>query len=295
MKKIMSIIFILLMMLSFNVYADSGFDASYESSSSPISSVISALSSCGTLIIQLIISKPGDEDYMVYYAITTVICIIVFLIFTNIYLFKLNDKRKKTIVVLGISLLPTLVFTSICLLTELILFIYILLLIIYIIVFKIITNKLFKKRLELKIEEIKKKDKYWNIDTINEKAFDIYKNVQLAWMNFELDKVKDVISEKIYKEYETSLNSLLNDNRKNIMDEIEFKSNEILNVNLNKYIEEIECKMIITCKDYVINKDEQVIKGKKDKINTYTYKLTFNKKINTNKYVLVEKKIMKQK
>ena len=59
-------------------------------------------------------------------------------------------------------------------------------------------------------------------------------------------------------------------------------------------IETIECEMQVTCIDYIIDNEEKLIKGKKDKFCNYTYRLVFNKDLSNNKYTLIEKKMLKQ-
>ncbi len=292
MKKVLLILF--LMFIPFSVNADSGFDSNYNSNSSG-SDAIGSLTSVASPVLNLIGSDPSQADYESNHLILGIICIIVFYIFTNIYLFKLNDKKKKAIVILGISLIPTILFGLFCLLTNLILILYAVILVIYIIIFKIVTSKKLKKRFNQNMELVKEKDKKFGIEKLNEETFDIYKKIQLAWMNFELNKVKNLISEEIYEKYQKQLDKLKKDNQKNMMENIEFKSNKIANIKLEDNIETIDLNMNITCFDYVVDNEENVIKGKKDKVKDYTYLLVFQKDIKTNKYTLVKKKMLKQK
>ena len=290
-KKYIMLLLVLAITFPYITSADSGLDAGYGSSSSE---GIGSLSSLVTPAFKLVASNPGDSDYGSNHIILSVICIIVFYIFTNVFAFKLNNKKKKPIIVLAINLIPTLVFSLLCLLTKLPLYIYIIVLIPYIIVFYIITKKKLKKRLQDNISLVKEKDKKFDLDKLNEEVFEVYKNIQIAWMNFDLDSIKENISEKIYEDYSKKLEKLKKDNQKNIMDSIEFKSNELVNLNIEDNVITMECKLSVTCIDYIVNNEDKVIKGKKDKKRNYTYKLIFNKKVNSNKYVLIEKKIIKQ-
>ena len=114
-------------------------------------------------------------------------------------------------------------------------------------------------------------------------------------MNFELDSIKDIISEEIYNKYQTQLEKLKADKKKNIMEDIQYKSNKITDIKIENNIEIVECEMKVTCYDYIINNEEKVVKGKKDKKINYLYSLTFNKNLNDNKYILVGKRMLKQK
>lgn len=292
MKKIMNFIIMLLVCFTSTVYADSGLDASYDSNGA--SEIVGSLGSLASPVLKLFSNNPGDVDYKSSHIIVAVISIIIFYIFTCILVFKIF-KNKKAIIKLGISLIPTILFSILCLFTKLYLFIYLFISIIYMIISLITGSIIVKKRLKKEIEEAKKIDKKFDIDKINEDTFKLYKDIQNAWMNFELDKVKDVMSKEIYDKYSEQLDKLKKENKKNIMDQIEFKSNKITSIKIDNNIEAIECNMNVTCIDYIVNNEDNLLKGKRDKKNNYTYKLVFNRNIKTNKYVLIEKKMKKQK
>ena len=296
-KSIISYILILILMLStVKVNADSGFDANYDSGSA--GEIISSVSSAASPALELVVSKPGDENFEAAQMIALVLCSIVVYIFTCIYIYKLFDngsKKKKVLLSMLISLLPAALCALFCLFIKLPVLLYIIITILYIITFIIITNIVIKRRINKKINSVKEIDKKFNIDNINKETFEVYKEVQYAWMDFDLNKLKKLICKELYDKYEEQLDKLKNDNQKNIMDNIEFKSNEITNIKIDNNIEIIECKMNVSCIDYIIDNEDKVIKGKKEKFNNYTYSLVFNKDLKTNKYVLIEKKMLKQK
>ena len=308
MKKIIMMskkLIILLMFLINIIYipiiakADSGLDASYESTASIADAGLSSGSSLISVFSELTKSQPTDEDYESYHIIVTVICAIICYIFTNIYIFKLDKtkpkKTKNIITLLIISLIPTIVFLACCLLTKLQLVFYFLVLIIYVIAFKIATKIILKNTLQRNLTIVKEIDEKFNEEEFNQEVFNIYKEIQLDWMNFELDKVKDLISDEIFNDYKTKLDDLKSNKQKNIMDKIEYKSNKITDIKIDNNKEIIECELNVTCNDYIIDNEEKVVKGKKDKTNNYLYKLVFNKDLNNNKYILVSKKMLKQK
>ena len=294
MKRFLKSILIisLFMVMPLRALADSGFDASYSSESSDI---VGSVLSIGSPAMQFMSAQPKDPDYKSYHIVVSVICIILFYVFTNIYVFKLNTKPKRRWAILGINIIPAAILSGFCLLTELQLFIYLILVGLYILIFKIITSIILKKRLKSELAIAKERDKIFDLEKINEATFKIYKDLQIAWMNMNLNDVKTVISIDILNKYKVLLADLKKDNQKNIMENIEFKSNKITSVKFDNNIEIIECSMNVTCNDYIVDNNGKVVKGKKDKKRDYTYKLVFNKDLKTNKYVLVEKKMTKQK
>ena len=293
-KKIFNVLVLLSLWLIPNVViADSGLDSDYKSSGSIIGGLIEVFFSLG----EIIGAKPGSEDYVVLRAIIAVICIIIFLIVTAIHIFKFGKKKKdkkEILIKLGISLIPTIIYSIICFGADLQLVLYIFILVIYIIALIITVKTMLKKQLIKEINMLKELDKSFNEEEFSNEAFNNYKEIQLAWCNFEIDKVKELISEEMYNKYTQKLEELKDKKQRNIMNEIECKSTKITNVSVDNDIE-IECEMEVDCYDYIIDDTEKVIKGKKDKKINYKYKLTFIKNIKNSKYILVEKKLSKTK
>lgn len=297
MQKIKQLfMFILLSIITIPVIvnADSGFDSNYKESSSVTEAIMSGGTSELSVLGELIQAQPGDKDYKACHIILGIICLLILYIVICVYIFKLDGTKKKNIkkvlTLLGIGLIPTLLFSLLFFLTKLQLILYIFILILLIIPYIIVSKNILKKRLKNKISKLKDFDK----DKFNQEVFEVYKDIQIAWMNFDYKKLKELVSEEIYEKYEKQLEELKSKNQKNIMDNIEFKSNKITDVIINDNIE-IECEMNVNCIDYIIDNEDKLIKGKKDKICNYTYRLVFTKDLKNNKYKLIEKKMLKQK
>ena len=130
---------------------------------------------------------------------------------------------------------------------------------------------------ELTDEEIYEKlGADFNINEFKKEIFKIYKDVQIAWMNNDIESVRDVLSDTIFNMYKTQLLTLEAKHQKNMMEDIEYMDSYITNiVNTNSY-KEIDVILGVTCKDYLITtKTNNVVRGNKNKINNYIYKLTF--------------------
>ena len=299
MKKINKLLLTILTFMPVIAYADSGLDSNYEKTGSIGETLVSVASSLFSFLGELLKINPGDKDYSTVHLVISIICIIVFYICTNICVFKLditrNKSKKRILILLLISLIPTVLFSLLCFLTNTYLIIYIFLLGIYIILFNIITSIILKIRLSIKINKVKKIDKDFNKKEINKELFNSYKNIQLAWMDSTLTILKDLVNKDIYSDYKTKLEELNKNNQKNIMSSIELKSNKITNIKIDNNIETIECEMNVICYDYIVDNEDKVIKGKNDKKYNYLYRLTFERNIKNNKYVLIEKQLLKIK
>lgn len=299
MKRIFLIILLSIITVPLIVNADSGFDSNYNSTTSTGEAIMSAGSSGLSFAGKLLSVGPTDKDYQACQIVISIICILTLYIVVCVYIFRLDGTKKKDIkkvlTLLGIGLIPTLIFSLFCFLTKLQLILYIFILLILIIPYAIVSKNILKKRLKNKILKVEELDKSFNEKDSSTEMFNQYKDIQVAWMNFDYRKLKNLVSEEIYIKYEKQLEELKSKNQKNIMDNIEFKSNKITDINIDNNIVTIECEMNVTCIDYIIDNEDKLIKGKKDKFYNYTYKLVFNKNLSTNKYTLIEKKMLKTK
>jgi len=297
-KKVVysSIIVIFIMLNSIVATADSGIDSNYQSSDSVIGSIVNSVFSLLSSMAQLLTEQPGSEDYATCHVIIAIISIIVFAAGTTIYVFKLDIRKNiKTIIKCEVSLIPTIVFSLWCSLTKLPLILYVFVLIIYIVPFIIISKKKIKNKLQKYIAEAKEIDKDFSDEEFSKEAFYIYKEVQLAWMNFEIEKLRKLISEEMFTKYQKQLEEFKDKKQKNIMNQIEYKSNKIVDMKIEDGIEMVKCNMNVTCYDYIIDDKEKVIKGKKDEKYNYLYELTFSRNMESDKYLLVGKKMKKIK
>ena len=290
-NRFLTLIFSFLIYYPTLVLADSGLESNYESSDSLIGGIINAVMSSFSFLIKLFSEKPGSEDYPTSHIIVSILCIIILYTVFAVYQFKLdNKKEKKAIIKLGISLIPTVLFALLCFLTKFYLIIYSLILTVIIVTYIIIMKVKIKRRFNNEKAKLLEIDKEFDEEQFNLDVFNVYRDIQLAWSSFNLDKVKNNISEDLYEDYSKKLEELKSKNQKNIMDNIEYKSNEIKDIIVNNKEATITCEIEVICNDYIINNEDKVIKGKIDKKYNYKYRLIINKK--DNNLILVKKKLL---
>ena len=292
-KKIISTVIIIILCSPIVVFADSGLDSTYDRIPSAAEIVMSGGSSGLSYIGDIIGSQPGDENYALFHIIVAIICILISYIITCVDAFKLYKKKRNlkiNLLLLIISLIPTVLLSLLCFLTSFPLILYMFILILYVVIISITTKIILKKRLK-KNKEILRELVNFDEDKFNKDAFNIYKEIQYAWMNFDNVKIKELVSKEISDKYKEKLEKLKSKNQKNIMDRIEFKSNKIKDIKIDNRDILYTCEMNVTCIDYIIDDKEKVIKGKKDKIYEYTYKLIYKQDIKTKKIILFGKKI----
>lgn len=107
-------------------------------------------------------------------------------------------------------------------------------------------------------------------------AFNIYKQIQFAWMNFDEETIRKCTTDEMYNMYLMQLDTLKVKNQKNIMYDIKY-----INSNIKERYEEngqetIVMNMNVSCYDFIIDtKTNKVVRGSSSKLNIYSYELTF--------------------
>ena len=111
-------------------------------------------------------------------------------------------------------------------------------------------------------------------------AFENYKDLQIAWMNFDYDKIKELVSDEMYNMYTNQLETLKIKNQQNIMSDIEFIEGYITDYKKVNNKETFKIYLSVSCYDYIINaKNNMTVRGNKNRKLTLSYILTFERSI----------------
>ena len=111
-------------------------------------------------------------------------------------------------------------------------------------------------------------------------AFNIYKELQFAWMNFDEDTIRKLTTDEMYNMYLMQLDTLKVKNQKNLMYDIRYLGSNIVNRYEDNGQETIIINMQVSCYDFLIDTNtKKVVRGIGSKINYYDYELTFVKTI----------------
>ena len=125
----------------------------------------------------------------------------------------------------------------------------------------------------------------FNINEFKQQAFNIYKDIQNSWMNFDTDTIRNLTTDELYNMYSSQLETLKLKGQKNIMNDISLMDIKIIDVQEVDDIITISVYLKVKCYDYVINeKTEEVVRGQDSNKVIIEYKLSFVKSAtNTNK------------
>lgn len=136
-----------------------------------------------------------------------------------------------------------------------------------------------QKRLE---DEIRKVIPDFTKDKFKPIVFEKYKEIQIAWMNFDYEALKKNLTDELYNMYHSQLEALKIKKQKNIMEGFSQEHFSLIDVNRNKDEISVKVRTTIHCYDYVVDDKNNVVRGNKDKQNTYYYEMTFVRSINSN-------------
>lgn len=159
--------------------------------------------------------------------------------------------------------------------------------VIFIVVF-VIANEISKRKTEanqtikskdMDLDLISKIDPNLNLYEFKNEAFNIYKDVQEAWMNLDDGKIRTLTTDELYNMYSMQLDTLRVKNEKNIMKEINLVTASLTNLKIENNIETATVIMTVNCYDYIVDSQNKVVRGNdKNKIEI-TYELTYIKSV----------------
>lgn len=113
-------------------------------------------------------------------------------------------------------------------------------------------------------------------------VFERYKDIQIAWMNFDYDTLRKLTTDEIYNSYKMQLDVLRMKKQKNIMKDFELKGVKIYKAeNVNGMLN-VSAYLNVEMYDYVTNENDKVVRGSSSKKINIEYEITFVKKENTN-------------
>lgn len=112
-------------------------------------------------------------------------------------------------------------------------------------------------------------------------TFDIYKKIQIAWMDFDYDTLKELTTNELYNLYKSELIALKAKKQKNIMENFSLLNFRVTDIEKGTDDVSIKVRMNVMCKDYVVDQNNTVMRGNKNRMVTYDYEMTFTKGLKT--------------
>lgn len=134
------------------------------------------------------------------------------------------------------------------------------------------------------INEIKKHLPDFDVNKFLSNGYNIYMRIEEAWMNFELDKVRDCITDEMFNMYESQLTSMEMKGEQNIMKDFKLLNSAITNANVQNDMLQVTTRYVIEFYDYITKKDtKQVVRGNSNRKIRMVYEMTFIEKLEKTK------------
>ena len=110
-------------------------------------------------------------------------------------------------------------------------------------------------------------------DDLNCEVFDMYMDINIAWMNKDLEPVRHLMTDELYNMYLMQLDTLIEANQTNIMKNFNLVSGHIVSKRKYNGVETIKMIFRVKCKDYIIDGNGRVISGDENVTWDYTYEM----------------------
>lgn len=106
-------------------------------------------------------------------------------------------------------------------------------------------------------------------------AYEIFYNVQKAWMNFDYEKLRTLVTDELFNTYQTELQTLELKGQKNIMRDFTVKHSSVLSHKEENNNTTIVISLNVSFYDYIVDSNGKVLRGKDTRKVTMFYHLTF--------------------
>lgn len=132
-------------------------------------------------------------------------------------------------------------------------------------------------------EEIKNIDSSIDSKEMNKIVSDIYVKVQKAWMDFDFDDLRKYTTDELFNMYNSQLKVLKAKKQKNIMENITFVTGRIIDIDISNGVEKVKMFVTFELKDYVVDSNNNVVRGNKNITNSIDYLITLNRNMEKEK------------
>lgn len=108
-----------------------------------------------------------------------------------------------------------------------------------------------------------------------EDCYNIFCQIQIAWMNFDYNTLRSLVTDELFNSYQNQLNVLNLKGQKNIMANFSYQGGRILSRQTNGTIETVVIRLAVSFNDYVVDQNNNVVRGNANRLLNMQYELTF--------------------
>ena len=127
-------------------------------------------------------------------------------------------------------------------------------------------------------EEIEALDSTIDGKELMDQVFKMFVDEQMAWMNFDYEGLRKILSDELYNNYKMQLETMEVGMEKNIMDDIVFVDGGVISIKKTDLTEEVQVKLHVRMRDYIINTaDGKPKHGDPNKVMDNNYIITLER------------------
>ena len=115
---------------------------------------------------------------------------------------------------------------------------------------------------------------YWQNFTDNI-VYKYFMEIYAAWTELKWQKIRHLISDRLYDAYNFWIESYKNESLQNRLDNIKISKIDMAAIETDKYYEAFTVRIFASCYDYVVDKDGKVIGGSKKQLRYFSEYWTF--------------------
>ena len=145
-------------------------------------------------------------------------------------------------------------------------------------------NRIVVTNNEQAISEIKKYIPSFDVNKFLLNGYSIFVKIEEAWMNFDLEKVRDCITDEMFNMYESQLTSMEMNGEQNIMRDFKLINSAITQASKQNNMLQVKARYTVEYYDYIINRNTKaVVRGNSNRKIRMVYEFTFIKDIENKK------------
>lgn len=119
--------------------------------------------------------------------------------------------------------------------------------------------------------------KYANTNNkdILKQAYQIFYDVQMAWMNFDYNRLRELVTDELYNMYYNELETLRLKGQRNIMEGFKINNISVVSNTEENNIITYGINLSVNFFDYIVDSNGRVVRGSKNSYISMTYLLNF--------------------
>lgn len=122
----------------------------------------------------------------------------------------------------------------------------------------------------------------FNLEEFKNTVFEKYKEIQIAQMNFDYATLRKNCDDSLYQMYHSQLDNLRQKRQKKIMSHFRQITFRVVDIKKNNQEISLKVRTVIWCHDYIVDEEDRVVRGNKNKKSIYDYELSFIKNTQEN-------------